>query len=41
MGRSAWLPDARRRNPADILGPAYEAELAIRQIFGPEDMCQP
>jgi hypothetical protein len=24
---------------ADILGPAYEAELEIRQIFGPEEMC--
>jgi hypothetical protein len=26
---------------ADILGPAYEAELEIRQIFGPEEFCQP
>jgi hypothetical protein len=25
----------------DILGPAYEAELEIRQIFGPEEMCHP
>jgi hypothetical protein len=25
----------------DILGPAYEAELEIRQIFGPEDMGHP
>jgi len=26
---------------ADILGPKYEAELEIRQIFGPEEMGHP
>jgi len=26
---------------ADILGPAYRAELEIRQIYGPEEVCGP
>ncbi|HUR94293.1 MAG TPA: YciI family protein [Gemmatimonadales bacterium] len=26
---------------ADVLGPTYEAELEIRQIFGPEEMGHP
>jgi hypothetical protein len=39
--REAAVESGRRfmQLHADILGPAYEAELEIRQIFGPEEMC--
>jgi hypothetical protein len=41
--REAAVESGRRfmQLHADILGPAYEAELEIRQIFGPEDMGHP
>lgn len=39
--KEAAVESGRRfmRLHADILGPAYEAELEIRQIFGPEEIC--